>query len=320
MSPTVAVAVVSWNTRDLLAGCLRSLAPDAQSGRAEVWVVDNGSRDGSAQLVHDEFGWVKLVEPRENIGFGRAVNLVAERSSAPWVAAANADVALLPGALDALLGAAEFDPRAGILAPRLILPDGSTQHSVFSFPGVALSLVFGSGAWRLHAGLADRLCIEGAWDPERERTVPWAIGAFLLIRRDVFESVGGFDDRQWMYAEDLDLAWRVAGRGWTTHYVPRAQVRHAASAATMLAFGDARRRRHMAAGYAWMLRRRGRGVTAAFAVTNLVTSAVRALWLAPVAALRPARRRDLADSADWAAIHLRGLMAPGAGEQGERAA
>jgi GT2 family glycosyltransferase len=315
VSATVAVAVVSWNTRDLLAECLRSLAPDAHAGRADVWVVDNGSSDGSQDMVRHEFGWTTLVEPEQNIGFGRAVNLVAERSSSPWVVAANADVTLLPGALGRLLAAGESDQRAGILAPRLILPDGSTQHSVFSFPTVALALVFGTGAWRLKAGLADRLCIEGAWNADRERSVPWAVGAFVLIRRAVFDAVGGFDARQWIYAEDLDLGWRVAGGGWTTHYVPRAHVGHAASAATTLAFGDTRRRRHMAASYVWMLRRRGRSVTAAFAVANLATLAARALWLAPVAALRPGRRPELADSAAWAAIHLRGLISPGAGDE-----
>ncbi len=320
MSAQVAVAVVSWNTRELLAECLRSLAPDVRAGRAEVWVVDNGSRDGSRELVREQFGWVTLVEPGENIGFGRAVNLVAERSSTAWIAAANADIALLPGALEALLAVGGSDPRAAIVAPRLVLPDGSTQHSVFSFPTVALSIVFGSGAWRLNADLGDRLCIEGAWDPDRERSVPWAIGAFVLIRRGAFDAVGGFDARQWMYAEDLDLAWRVAGRGWTTHYVPRAHVRHAASAATRLAFGDAQRRRHMAASYAWMARRRGRGVTASFAVASLLTSAGRALALAPVAVLRPGRRPELADLANWTAIHLRGLIAPVAGDEGGGAA
>ncbi len=318
MSAAIAVAVVSWNTRDLLARCLRSLAADAQAGTVDVWVVDNGSSDGSQDLVRQDFGWATLVEPEHNIGFGRAVNLVAERCSTPWLAAANADVALAPGALEALLAAAGSDPRAGILAPRLTLPDGSTQHSVFSFPTVALALVFGTGVWRLSSRLADRLCIEGAWDPERERSVPWAVGAFVLIRRAVFDAVGGFDARQWMYAEDLDLAWRIAGEGWSTHYVPSAHVRHAASAATTLAFGDARRRRHMAASYAWMLRRRGHRVTAAFAAVSLATSVGRALLLAPVAALRPQRRPELADLVEWVGIHLRGLVAPPSRDEGAR--
>src|SRR4051812_32308342 len=92
----VTVAVVSWNTRDLLADCLRSLKPEVDAGRASVWVVDNGSSDGSRELVKSDAPWATLVEPDENLGFGAAVDLVAERTDGPWLAAANADIALDP--------------------------------------------------------------------------------------------------------------------------------------------------------------------------------------------------------------------------------
>ena len=92
---TVTIAVVSWNTRDLLARALRSLQPDVDAGLAEVWVVDNASSDGSADLVRDEFPWAKLVANAENVGFGRAVNQVASQTSSEWLACANADVALI---------------------------------------------------------------------------------------------------------------------------------------------------------------------------------------------------------------------------------
>ncbi|HVE69383.1 MAG TPA: glycosyltransferase, partial [Solirubrobacteraceae bacterium] len=106
--PRVAVAVVSWNTRDLLARCLESLA--AQEGaELETWVVDNASTDGSAELVRDSHPEVELVASDENLGFGPAVNLVAQRTSTPWIAMANADVALRPGALRARLDAGERD-------------------------------------------------------------------------------------------------------------------------------------------------------------------------------------------------------------------
>ena len=97
------VAVVSWNTRELLDRCLLALRPEADAGRAEVWVVDNGSQDGSPALVRERHAWARLVEPGENLGYGRAVNLLAERTSSPWIAASNADVALRPGALARLL-------------------------------------------------------------------------------------------------------------------------------------------------------------------------------------------------------------------------
>src|SRR5205823_4290720 len=130
---TVAVAIVSWNTRDLLDRCLRSLQPYAERGVADVRVVDNASTDGSAELVRERFGWVKLIASEENLGFGSAVNLVAERTATPWIAAANADIAVRPGAIEALLDAAEGDPGAGALAPRLVVPNGDTQHSAFAF-------------------------------------------------------------------------------------------------------------------------------------------------------------------------------------------
>src|SRR5215213_6678802 len=111
--PTVAVAVVSWNTRELLDRCLRSLRPAADAGFAEVWVVDNGSTDGSPDLVRERHGWATLVEPGDNLGYGRAVNLVAERTSSPWFALSNADVALRAGALERLVATGEAVPGVG---------------------------------------------------------------------------------------------------------------------------------------------------------------------------------------------------------------
>src|SRR3954451_15774620 len=96
MAGPITVAVVSWNTRDLLRRCLNSLRDD----RLEVWVVDNSSDDGSARLVREEFPGVRLLALDENIGFGRAVNLVADQTASEWLLVANADVTLAPGALD----------------------------------------------------------------------------------------------------------------------------------------------------------------------------------------------------------------------------
>ena len=260
----VAVAVVSWNTRDLLRACLRSLADDPL---AEVWVVDNASDDGSAEMVRADFPEVRLLALDENVGFGAAVNMVAERSSAPWIAPANADIELRPGALRALIDAGARHPRAGILAPRLELPSGEPQHSVYAFPTVPFTLVFNIG---LANRFGDRFCLEGRWNPERERDVDWAIGAFLVVRRAAWDAVGGFDPQQWMYAEDLDLGWRAACAGWRTHYVPAARVLHHASAATTQAWGDERTLRWLRSTYAWMLRRRGPLRTRATALINVL--------------------------------------------------
>jgi hypothetical protein len=180
---SVAVAVVSWNTRDLLRACLESLHADADAGRAEVWVVDNASADGSAALVRSAFPWVRLLALDENLGFGRAVNRVAARTATAWVAPANADVAVEPGALRALVAAGQRDPGAGAVAPRLVLPDGSTQHSVYRFPTVPFTAAFNAGLYRVSTRAREAMLLEGMWDPDRPRVVDWAVGALLLVRR-----------------------------------------------------------------------------------------------------------------------------------------
>ena len=307
-SPPVVVAVVSWNTRELLDECLRSLRADVDQRRADVWVVDNCSTDGSVQLVRGRHPWANVLQPGENVGFGAAVNLVAERTSNTWIAPANADVALEPGALARMLATGAEHPRAGVIAPRLLLPNGSTQHSVFAFPTLAFTAIHNLGVAALIPRLAERLCLPGAWDPERARVVDWAMGAFLLVRREAWDAAGGFDAAQWLYAEDLDLGWRCAQAGWLTRYEPAARVRHNASAATAQVWGDMATERWLMATYAWSLRRLGAITTRSVAFVNVLGSSVRYVSRVPLAHMRPERWGSGRDwFREWARLHSLGL-------------
>jgi N-acetylglucosaminyl-diphospho-decaprenol L-rhamnosyltransferase len=306
----VAAAVVSWNTRELLDRCLRSLEPEARSGRLEAWVVDNASTDGSADLVRERHGWAHLVASPDNLGFGAAVNLVAERTERDWLLMANADVALRPGALDALLEAARRDPGAGALAPRLVLPDGGTQHSVFAFPTLPFALILNSGLFHLSRDLSDRLALLDRWDHTRARRVPWAVGACLLLRREAWNAAGGFDTRHWMYAEDLDLGWKLRRAGWATRYEPRAVVDHQSAAATRQAFGDDEgiAARWQRSTYGWIARRRGAGRARLVAALNFAGSGLRYLALTPVALACPRRWRERRRALGrWTMVHAAGL-------------
>lgn len=305
--PQVTIAIVSWNTRDLLARSLESLAPEVERGRAEVWVVDNASSDGSPEMVRARFPWVRLVASDENLGFGRAINLVARQTTSEWIATANADVALRPGALDMLLEAGERDPGAGAIAPRLVLPNGETQHSVFAFPTIFFSLILAVGAFRLSPALADRLAFPGHWNKDRARRVPWAVAAFLLFRRRAWDEAGGFDERQWMYAEDLDLGWRLRQAGWATRYEPRAVVDHHHAASTTQLWGEELAPHWQRATYGCIARRRGTTYARAVALLNLIGAVVR--WVRLVG--RSARNPELAElrkaHARWVLVHLKAL-------------
>jgi N-acetylglucosaminyl-diphospho-decaprenol L-rhamnosyltransferase len=289
----VAVAVVSANAAHVLGDCLDSLLGEHEAGRAEVWVVDNASTDGAPELVAERYPWVTLVASKENMGFSKAINLVAERTTSPWIATANDDIALEPGALATLLATGEADPRIGMVVPRLILPDGSTQDSIYAFPSPLVAATVDLGLGRLSPRLAERACV--TWDPERARTVPWALAAFGLVRRTAFDQVGGFDKQQWMYAEDLDLGWRLQRAGFTTRYEPQARVLHYGGASTEKAFGDNRTARRMAATYSWVARRRG--VPVAWTTAGISWAA----WATRAAVTRDERARF------WRDIHRLGL-------------
>lgn len=289
-APAISIAVVSWNTRDLLSACLHSLESDVRAGHAEVCVVDNASSDGSADAVEAEFPWARLVRSSDNLGFGRAVNLAAQGSRAPWIASANADVRLAPGALERLVTTGEADPAAGIVAPMLLLRDGSVQPSIQPFPTLVDAALLRLRVWRISRRVGRRLCLRGYRDPARGGYVDWAAGAFLVLRRSAFQQVGGFDEEQWLYAEDLDLAWRLGRRGWRTHYEPRAVVYHEESAAAAKVWGDGLPAKWLEATYASIGRRRGLGRARSLAAFNIAMSGVEWGLYSLLATMSPAPR------------------------------
>ena len=284
--PRVAIAVVSYNTRELLRKCLASVQADHEAGVAQVWVVDNGSDDGSVEMVRSEFPWVHLEVPDSNLGYGPAVNRVIAASDCEWVAASNADVALHPGALTTMLDAVRRRPRVGIVAPKLVMANGTTQQSFQPYPGWRTSARRVVGLVGTTRRQRSRVFNEsGGNEPTRAL---WATAAFVALRREALEEAGGFNPDQWMYAEDLDLSWRFARRGWATLYVPEARVDHAVSAASREAFGAHLDSRWIGATYRWAHVTLGPLRTRAIALLEWIAAS---LW-AGIGSLRPARRSD----------------------------
>jgi N-acetylglucosaminyl-diphospho-decaprenol L-rhamnosyltransferase len=303
--PAVAIAIVSYNTRALLDECLTSLRADADAGRAEVWVVDNASTDGSPDMVESDHPWARLIRSQENLGYGPAVNVVARETDTAWIAPANSDLAFTPDAIATLLSVGEAHPEAGAIAPRLILPDGSTQQSVQPFPSVGTALLQASRAAAFSASARARLYLPGAWDEDAPQEVPWATGAFLVVRREAWDQAGGFDEAQWMYAEDLDLGWRLSKAGWTTRYEPSAVVHHHESAASKVAFGGQEGvvDKWVRANHAWMVRRQGLARTWAASGISAAEAGARVLALSALARVSSDR---FAEKRDWARRDFKG--------------
>jgi N-acetylglucosaminyl-diphospho-decaprenol L-rhamnosyltransferase len=221
--PRVDVVVVSYETRETL---LEGLAALVTEPTASVVVVDNASRDGTAAAVRERFPSGRLGANAENVGFARACNQGARESRAPYLLFLNPDATLAPGSLGALEALMEARPRVGVVGPRTRSANGDIQVST----GPDLSLVSEIRQRRLVRGVARReaaILVEAEGLHAVEREVDWVSGACLMIRREAFDAVSGFDDRFFLYEEDADLCRRVRAAGWTVLFSPGAEARHA---------------------------------------------------------------------------------------------
>jgi N-acetylglucosaminyl-diphospho-decaprenol L-rhamnosyltransferase len=224
--PQLTVIIVNWNVRELLRACLRSVL--SQLGEAgEVVVVDNASGDGSADMLRAEFPQVRLMANAQNVGFGAANNQALVESDAPFVLFLNPDTEVRPEAIGRLLAFMQDRPRVACAGPRLLNPDGSTQSSRRAFPGVATAFVESTILQRWFGGLkALARFYRAAQADNQPQPVDWLVGACLLMRRSALDQVGFFDERFFMYSEEMDLCYRLRQAGWEVWYVPAAEVVH----------------------------------------------------------------------------------------------
>ncbi|MBN1135679.1 MAG: glycosyltransferase [Anaerolineae bacterium] len=234
----LAVVTVSYNTRELLAECLAAaLASLERSGLSgEVWVVDNASADGSAEMVRDRFPAVRLVAHDHNVGFAAGNNLALARlggSPPRYVLFLNPDTRVMGDALGEMVRFLDAGPQAGVAGARLVHGDGSFQHSAFAFPGL-LQIFF--DFFPLHPRLLESR-LNGRYPRElyeagRAFAVDHPLGAALMIRAQTLAQVGGFDERFFMYCEEVDLCQRVKAAGWGVYCVPQAEVVHLVAQST----------------------------------------------------------------------------------------
>lgn len=229
----VSILIVSLNTREYLARCLSAIPHAAGGLTCEVIVVDNGSNDGTQAMVAGEFPSVRLIQSQENLGFGRANNVGARAAAGRAFLLLNSDCELQAGALVTMFHALDQDPWLGGVFCRLLNSDGSLQPSVHrSFPSpwslIGELIFLSSLRYAVYRTPALHRWLLGPTIRihSRAHDVAWGGGACMLVRRDVFEAVGGFDERFFMYCEDMDLCKRIRDAGYRLTYAPKAACVH----------------------------------------------------------------------------------------------
>jgi N-acetylglucosaminyl-diphospho-decaprenol L-rhamnosyltransferase len=222
----LAVVIVNFNTGDYLTRCLASLEAHRGKLAVDVLVIDNASHDGSARAAHEAHPWSRLIENPDNVYLSPAWNQGARETAAPHLVFLNPDTEWFAGTLADYLAVARANPRAGIVGPTLRDPDGRIYPSGRPFPSVgdAVGHAF-VGSVRPGNRWTRRYHMEG-WDRTTERAVDWVSGACMLVPREAFDAVGGFDERYPLFGEELDIATRLAAKGWSVLYTPAVEVLH----------------------------------------------------------------------------------------------
>ncbi len=222
----VSAVVVNYNAGAALARCVESLY---DNGVGEVVVVDNASVDASLESLRTPpgaGGAPTVVCSPANLGYGAGANLGAASASGKYLLVSNPDLVVAPGAVEALAQLLDERPEVAAAGPMLRDTDGTVYPSGRDFPSLSealghgfVGLFWGGNPWTLRyrrIGAAQH----------RGRRCDWISGAFLLLRRDAFDSVGGFDEAYFMYLEDVDLCWRLRRAGWEIYYEPAAEITH----------------------------------------------------------------------------------------------
>ncbi|MGH9042758.1 MAG: glycosyltransferase family 2 protein [Acidimicrobiia bacterium] len=223
MPPDWAAVIVNYNAGPALLGCVESVLGEAP---AEIVVVDNDSSDGSVEALRRSFPEVAVVDSGGNLGYARAANLGIAATRAPVVAVLNPDTVLRPGAAKAMTARLDAEGDVAALGPMLLNSDGTVYPSARTVPPVTdavghglLYFVWGDNPFTRRYRQADA-------DPQVPRDVDWVSGAAVWLRRSALDAVGGWDERYFMYVEDVDLCWRLRRAGWRIGYEPGATVEH----------------------------------------------------------------------------------------------
>jgi GT2 family glycosyltransferase len=226
--PELTVIIVSYNTRALTLKCLQTLYENTHQTRFHTVLVDNASTDGSAAAVAAAFPQVEVIARSDNLGFAGANNLVGAQATTEWLLLLNPDTEVYDGAIDTLLAFSRAHPEAGLTGGRTFFPDGrlnplSCQGRITLWSSISRALGLTTAFPR--SGLFNPEAY-GAWPRDSVREVDIIVGCFLMIPTALWQRLGGFDRRYFMYGEDSDLSLRARALGYRPMLCPDARIMH----------------------------------------------------------------------------------------------
>ena len=227
-APDLSICIVTLNAGSYLRDCLNSLRENTRQTSYEVIVVDNGSTDGTAELLAGEFPEVRLIQNAENLGYTHPMNQALRAGRGHCLVQLNADTLVHPGAFDTLLAFMEEHPEVGICGPKVLNRDGSLQQQCRRSAARPWDVItYFSGLWKLfpRSPLFGRYLLTYL-DEDETNPVEAVSGSCMLIRREVIDAIGWLDEAFFAYQEDTDFCFRARQAGWKVFYVPQARITH----------------------------------------------------------------------------------------------
>ena len=224
----VSIIIVSFNTREMTVACIRSIVSQSKRHSYEILVIDNNSRDGSAEAIKEEFPQVNLIRRSDNLGFAAANNLAAKHAKGTRLLLLNPDTLVLDGAIDTIVSFADRTPTARLWGGRAVFPDGSLNVSCWSDMTIWSCLCRAVGlTWMLPKSKLFNPESIHLWDPlNKERGVDIVVGCFLLIDKSLWDELGGFNRTFFMYGDEVDLCIRARKKGARPRFTPDAVIIH----------------------------------------------------------------------------------------------
>jgi N-acetylglucosaminyl-diphospho-decaprenol L-rhamnosyltransferase len=219
--PDLSIVLVCWNNKDYLEPCLQSLYEGGLKHRFDVVVVDNGSTDGSQEMLRQQYPEIQIIQNSGNVGLARACNQGTEATQGRYVLLLNNDTLVNGPSLDALVSFMDETPRAGAVGGKLLNPDGTFQAGYANFSSLREEFLVATGIGdRLWSGYPSHL------DATEAMPGGWLSSACLLLRRAALDQVGLLDEHYFIYGDEADLQYRLQKAGWPVYYLPSAYTIH----------------------------------------------------------------------------------------------